>query len=377
MDRARVRLILMLGPSLAYPGGMTQVVRAYAAAGLFAAWPVEYIPTYAGRTLLAKLRPWLAAMGTVLARLAQRRAAILHLHSAAFGSFWRKSALCALAAAFRVPYVLHLHDGRLPEFYDGGCGPLARAWVRAVLRRAARVVVLTARWREVVRAIEPSARVVVIGNPVEVPAALPALRVPARQVLYLGWLMREKGLLDLVRAMPAVLRVAPQASFVLAGSGVAGAGDRATVVALARALGVERALSFPGWVDGREKRELLRASDVFVLPSYAEALPLGVLEAMAAGTPVLATRVGGIPDVIEHGVSGMLVEPGAPQALAEAIARLLTDDALRARLRENARHEVAARYSRAAVIAELEALYRSLGLHPLAPSPEPTACAAS
>lgn len=366
----------MLGPSLAYPGGMTQVVRAYAAAGLFAAWPVEYIPTYAGRTFLAKLRPWLAAMGTVLARLAQRRAAMLHLHSAAFGSFWRKSALCALAAAFRVPYVLHLHDGRLPEFYDGACGPLARVWVRAVLRRAARVVVLSARWREIVRAIEPSARVIVIGNPVEVPAALPALRVPAGQVLYLGWLMREKGVLDLVQAMPAVLRVAPQARFVFAGAGVA-VGERAAVVALARALGVERALSFPGWVDGREKRELLRASDVFVLPSYAEALPLGVLEAMAAGTPVLATHVGGIPDVIEHGVSGLLVAPGAPQALAQAIARLLTDDALRARLRENARREVAGRYSRAAVIAELEALYRSLGLHPLAPSPEPTACAAS
>src|SRR5690606_15006381 len=153
MDRAHVRLILMLGPSLAYPGGMTEVVRSYAAAGLFAAWPVEYIPTYAGGNLLAKLRPWIAALGTVLVRLTQRRVAILHLHSAAFGSFWRKSMLCALAAAFRVPYVIHLHDGRLRDFYDDGCGPLARVWVRAVLRRAARVVVLTARWREVVRTI--------------------------------------------------------------------------------------------------------------------------------------------------------------------------------------------------------------------------------
>jgi glycosyltransferase involved in cell wall biosynthesis len=367
----------MLGPSLAYPGGMTQVVRAYAAAGLFAAWPVQYIPTYAGRTFPAMLRPWLAAIGTVLLRLGQRRAAILHVHSAAFGSFWRKSVLCALAAACRVPYVLQLHDGRLPDFYGRRCGSLARAWVRAVLRRAARVVVLTARWAEVVRAIEPAARVVVIGNPVEVPAALPALRVPARQVLYLGWLMREKGTFDLVRAMPAVLRVVPQATFVFAGSGVAGAGDRAALVELARALGVERALAFPGWVEGREKRELLRASDVFVLPSYAEALPLGVLEAMAAGTPVLASAVGGIPDVIEHGRSGLLVEPGTPQALAQAIARLLTDDALRARLRDNARREVARRYSPGAVLAELDALYRSLGLDPLEPSREPTACAAS
>ena len=367
----------MLGPSLAHPGGMTEVVRSYAAGGLFAAWPVEYIPTYAGHTFLARLRPWLAAVGTVLGRLGQRRVAILHLHSAAFGSFWRKSVLCALAGAFRVPYVIHLHDGRLPDFYHRACGPLGRAWVRVVLRRAARVVVLSARWRDVVQAIEPAARAIVIGNPVELPAVLPPLRTPARQVLYLGWLMREKGVLDLVRAIPAVLRIVPDARFVLAGTGIAGRSDRAAIMELAHALGVEHALSFPGWVEGREKRELFCESDVFVLPSHAEGLPLGVLEAMAAGTPVVASRVGGIPDVIAHRITGLLVEPAAPQALAQAIAKLLMDDGLRSCVRENARREVARRFSCAAVVAEVEALYRSLGLAPLDSSQGQTACAAS
>jgi glycosyltransferase involved in cell wall biosynthesis len=367
----------MAGPSLAYPGGMTEVVRSYAAGGLFAAWPVEYVQTYAGQTFFAKWRPWLAAVATVLGRLGQRRVAILHVHSAAFGSFWRKSVLCALAVAFRVPYVVHLHDGRLTDFYNRACGPLARAWVRSILRHAARVVVLSARWRDVVQTIEPAARAIVIGNPVEVPSTLPPLRTPARQVLYLGWLMREKGVLDLVRAIPDILRAVPDARFVLAGTGTAGRVDRAAVIELAHALGIEHAVYFPGWVDGGEKRALLCESDVFVLPSYAEGLPLGVLEAMAAGTPVVASRVGGIPDVIEHGTTGLLVEPAAPQALAQAIAHLLTDDGLRLRLRENARREVARRYSSAAVLAEVEALYRSLGLVPLQPSQGQTACAAS
>lgn len=355
--RPRQELILMFGPSLGYPGGMTEVVRCYSAAGVFDLWPLRYISTYAGREFSSKLRPWALALGTVLLRLAQRRVALLHVHSAAYGSFWRKSALCALALAFRVPYVVHLHDGRLADFYRQGCNRLAKAWLRAVLRKAARVVVLSPHWGEVVRRIEPAARTTVIGNPVRVPAVVPPLERRSRQVLFLGWLQEAKGVLDLVRAMPLVLRAVPGASFVLAGSG-----ETDSIARLARSLGVEHALRMPGWVDGAEKEELLRRAEVFVLPSYYEGLPVGLLEAMACGVPVIATRVGGIPDVIEDRVNGLLVEPGEPQALARALVAVLTDEALRRRLREAAHKSVFRRYSEDCVIADLQALYRDLGV---------------
>src|SRR5688572_16009036 len=105
------RLILMLGPSMEYPGGMTEVVRSYAAGGLFELGPLRYVSTYTGRQFTGKLAPWARALATVLVRLVQKRVALLHVHSAAYGSFWRKSVLCAMALAFRVPYVIHLHDG--------------------------------------------------------------------------------------------------------------------------------------------------------------------------------------------------------------------------------------------------------------------------
>jgi hypothetical protein len=94
--------MLICGPSMAYPGGMTEVVRAYAEPGLSGAWPVEYVATYAGETFVATLRPRLPTVGMMLVRLGQRRAAILHLRSAALDRFWRKSVLCALAAASRL-----------------------------------------------------------------------------------------------------------------------------------------------------------------------------------------------------------------------------------------------------------------------------------
>jgi len=369
--RSDARLILMLGPSMDYPGGMTEVIRAYSAAGVFEAWPLRYISTYAGRDFAAKLRPWLSAVCSVLIGLARRRVALVHVHSAAYGSFWRKSVLCAMAYAFRVPYVIHLHDGRLPDFYQRGCNALAKSWVRVVLRRAACVVVLSRRWRDEVHKIEPAARTTIIGNPVPVPVCVAPLQRPARRVLFLAWLHKDKGVLDLVKAMPIVLGSVPDATFVLAGSG-----DADSIASLARSLRVEHALRLPGWVNGKGKGDLLRQSDVFVLPSYYEALPVGVLEAMACGVPVVATSVGGIPDVIEDRVNGLLVEPGQPDALARAIVAILTDDALRSRLREAARCDIRKRFSSESVIKDLETLYRELGIQVHSISEDSKACAA-
>jgi glycosyltransferase involved in cell wall biosynthesis len=353
-------LIFMLGASLKYPGGMTEVVRSYAAAGLFDSWPLRYVSTYEGRSFAAKLWPWLAALGTVLAALARRRVALIHVHSAAYGSFWRKSVICALALAFRVPYVIHLHDGRLPAFRRD-CGAPSLAWLRFVLRNAARVVVLTRRWRDEVLAIEPQAATAIIGNPVPVPAALAPLARPARKLLFLAWLHKDKGILDLIAALPHILRRVPEAELVIAGGGGATCQTPESLKQLADALGVAHALRFAGWVDGARKQQQLREADVFVLPSYCEALPVGLLEAMAAGVPAVASRVGGIPDVITDRVSGLLVEPGEPRALAQAIVAILTDEALRRRLREAAHRDVQ-RYSTDAVLGELEALYRELGV---------------
>lgn len=363
------RAVLMLGPSMAYPGGMTEVVRAYAARGIFEAWSVAYVSTYNGRGIFTQLRSWLPALCRVLVLLVQGRVALLHVHSAAYGSFWRKSALCALACAFRVPYLLHLHDGRFSVFYQRGCRGLAKSWVRAVLRKAARVVVLTPRWRDEVRKIEPTARIAILGNPVPVSLSVRPFQRPARSVLFLGWLHRDKGVFDLMHAIPDVLRSVPEATFVLAGSG-----DVDAMMTLARSLRIEHALRWPGWVDGAEKDQLLRSADVFVLPSYYEGLPLGVLEAMACGIPVIATSVGGVPDVIEDRINGLLVDPGQPAALARAIVTMLTDDALRARLREAAHRDVRKRFSAETVIEELESLYRELGIQQ---SDGKSACAAS
>ncbi len=122
----------------------------------------------------------------------------------------------------------------------------------------------------------------------------------------MGWLEEFKGIRDLV--------------FEVCGDGSLSACVRQEVAEL----GLTDRFVFHGWVTGEAKREALARADVLVMPSHREGLPNAALEAMASGLPVLATRVGGLPDLVEHGRTGWLVEPSDPRGLGRALAECVS-----------------------------------------------------
>src|SRR5213078_4879446 len=117
---------------------------------------------------------------------------------------------------------------------------------------------------------------------------------------------------------PAVAASVADASLVLAGSG-----DVQELGRLIGELGIERSVRIEGWVEGDAKERLLRHAWVAALPSHVEALPMAVLEALASGVPVVATRVGGIPSAVEHQRQGLLIEPGDVSDLTRSLVSIL------------------------------------------------------
>lgn len=156
-----------------------------------------------------------------------------------------------------------------------------------------------------------------------------------------------------IRALALLRRQLPQATLTIAGSGPEGQALRA----LAAELSLADAVRFTGTLDRDELAALLREADLMLNPSLADNMPNSVLEAMASGVPVVSTDVGGVPHIVRHGQTGMLVPPGDPQAMAAAAEQVLTEPGLWSELAAAARHEVQ-RYTWPRVAERLAAIYR-------------------
>ncbi|MGE0711943.1 MAG: glycosyltransferase family 4 protein [Planctomycetota bacterium] len=164
----------------------------------------------------------------------------------------------------------------------------------------------------------------------------------------------HKGQRYLLDAAPQVLAAAPRTTFVIVGDGEL----RADLLAHADALGIAGAVRFPGF--RKDVPSLLKAMDVFVMPSHMEGLGTSVLDALAAGCPVVGTEAGGMPEILIDGETGLVCPVRDPAAIARALLRLLGDPALARRLAEAGAARVAARFSTDAMVEGTLRVYRRL-----------------
>jgi glycosyltransferase involved in cell wall biosynthesis len=319
LREGRVR-VLQLGPDLDVRGGVSSVEQLIC----------DYLPTYANishvptmneGSKLARLWVFGRACARLWRSLDSLEPTVVHIHFASRGSTLRKMLLAQMVLRARRPLILHAHGAGFDKFHRG-LPDAVRQMVNRTLQQANLVIALSSQWRDFfIRECElaPS-QVVVLPNPVRVPARCPDRTGRSEvQFLHLGRLGKRKGSYDVVHAfaaLPEGLRA--RARLVLAGDGdvdgvrqlAAGLGDRVRVLS---------------WIDAHERDRLLAESDVFVLPSYAEGVPMSLLESMAAGLPSITTGVGGIPDVFTHGAEGTLVTPGDHAQITAAMANYIED----------------------------------------------------
>lgn len=361
--------IVMAGPMPPMIGGMSTVIDDIAHSSL--AREVELIlfntgkRTPEGRSLMqavaARLnlwRAWWQAMTPVHHTLA-------HIHTCSGLSYFLDGIYVLLARLRGIPVVLHVHGARFDDFLDG-LSPIALHIAHFIAQRADRVVVLSAEWKHKLAARLPGASLSVIENGVSIPPPISSDKVADEIiVLFLGNLCQRKGVWDLVACagkLPSSVRL------VLIG----GEEDQgiASVLReyLARA-GLEDRVQLTGPLTGNSKFSWLYRADIFVLPSYAEGVPISMLEAAAAGLPLIVTPVGGIPSVLSDEEHALFVQPGDRDALSSAMVRLIESPQLRTRLGHAAREHVLERYGIENSARKYLDLYREL--RPAFFSPEP------
>jgi glycosyltransferase involved in cell wall biosynthesis len=289
--------------------------------------PIEFVRDIAPR---ADAR---AAAAT--ARVVRRvRPSLVHAHSSKAGALAR----IARPAFAGTPLVYTPHGYAFAGHFESeGERRRFRVAERALAPLASIVLCVCEAEQRLAAQVGPERRTRMVHNGVPDPAPAPphpvleALRRRGPVVGVVTLLRRGKGIETLVDALPELLAAHPDASVVVAGEGI----DREPLEARARSRGVAEALHLIGATGG--PMPLLSGADVFVSASWAESFPYNVLEAMAAGVPIVATDVGGTAEAIEHDVTGLLVPPRDPAALGGAIGELLSDPERAARLAGEAR----------------------------------------
>lgn len=256
---------------------------------------------------------------------------------------------------YRRPLVLTLHTS---HFLMRARRPLWRPILRRIIASADALLAASHEILDVALDLHPHPRAEALLNAVDTEVFRPAPAASAaagrRRLLVPRRLFAKNGVEYFVRALPGIVR-AVDAEAVVVGDGP----ERARLEALAGELGVADRIRFPGPRPHAQMPETLRAAELVVVPSLMEASSVAALEAMACGVPVAASRVGGLPEIVDESV-GALFEPADPESLAATVVRLLSDGEGLRRRGEAARRRVAERFSLARLVDRHLEIYRSL-----------------
>ena len=345
MNKNKPLQVVMLGAGLNCMGGISSVEKLILEQGI-PEFHLKHIATIENGSMVKKSLVFLKAIVNFSRTLLTKEVDLIHIHFCSRGSTFRTTILIVISFFFRIPIVLHAHGAGFEIFY-GNLPLLIQRNVSYLFCHCSHFIALSESWKKFYTTnlgLEED-KTIVLPNPVKFP-----LQTKDSQnhnpntedsntinFLFLGRIGKRKGTFELIKAFSLISsQQRSRASLTIAGDG-----DLENAHALIKDLDLTNRIVVHDWVNSEERDALLAKSDVFVLPSYNEGLPMAVLEAMSFGLPVVTTPVGGIPELISHGTEGLLIDPGNIQELSSAMQTLIKDEDMRNSLGAKARERVA------------------------------------
>jgi len=340
--------------STCIPGGILSMIKGLEASTLASKWNLSIICAHNNGSLLSRLAMALQAYLTCFWRLLRRKVLLLHIHAAERGSFFRKSIFVWMAKPFGVPVIMHMHAAEFREFFEN-CPNWIKLYIGWTLDQCDRIITLSSSWRDFYGRLTHT-RVDVIPNFTQARQLAPTNdKTTSVGVLYLGKFGARKGIYDLIQSVKAIYDQFPELEIFCGGDG-----EVDLVRNKVEDQGMSKRVHILGWVGPQERSELLNRCQIYILPSYAEGLPVAIIEAMEANLAIIATRVGGIPEMIQDGKNGLLITPGDIDGMTAALTSLISNSRLRSQLGGAARETFLSTYSEEKVIPQFEAIYRDL-----------------
>lgn len=342
--------VLMVGPALDSWGGVATVEKNILSAMESSSWDLSFVSTMEDGSAAHKVARFSRALLEIRKQLAV--VDLCHVHMALGMSFRRKFLVCRMAYQKGVPFLLHVHEGDFVSLYDA-LSAADKERVTWMFAHARCVIVLSEEWKRYFAAKFHLDTIEVLENAVSVSSKAATDR-DFKKFLFLGRMCPKKGVDTLLRSSKLLAEHTADFHVYIAGGGEKLESYRS----LASDLGLlDSQVSFLGWADEVMKERLFAECGSLVLPSRAEGLPMCVLEAMAHGCVAIATRVGALPELIQHGGNGFLYDYGDLEALAGLMHACMNNQEMAASVGDAGRHTIIERYSLDAYRSRLERLY--------------------
>ncbi len=345
---------LVVGPSLSLRGGVAHHVRTLLNSPLkenFELFHFRVGSEYQDNRLKIMIRS-ISTPFRFLIKLWQVKPNIVHFNP----SFDRKSLLreltmLSICKLLRFTSLVQFHGCSLSSLMKNNRLPY---YLQFILKWATHFIVLTETQKQPLLTFVPENKITVIPNMVDTSLFIKQSKRSNHIILFMSRIDIVKGVYDIIQAIPEVISQLPETRFLFAGEGP----DKVKLQLLSCTNGLAKQVKFLGYLDDEQKVNFLAQGDLFLFPSHHyEGIPYALLEAMAAGLPVIATPVGGVPEIIKDGEHCKMVPPEQPEKLAESIIKLLKNKRLRASMAKNNRATVEIKYDCKIVCQQFQQLY--------------------
>ncbi len=343
--------ILMIAPDMNFKGGIASVIKLYYDNGLYNN-QIIYFASYKGKNILFQLFFYFFfSIKYIFQLITNKNIKLVHIHTASRGSFLRKFFVAVIAKIFNKKILLHIHGAEFDIFYQKS-PTFIKKIITKTLNSSDLVIVLSKQWKDKVLKISLNPNVKILYNPTII-KELNQTNSDKTNFLFMGHLGKRKGVYDIIEAGKYITNKAVQINLY-------GDGNIEEFKKLVIDNNLQDKIIIKGWISGEEKIEVFKNSNALILPSYNEGLPISILEAMAYGMPVISTPVGGIPEAVENGFNGFLIQPGDFKALAERIDILASDEQLRENMGKESYRIAKEKFDIKVITKQLEEIYDNL-----------------
>lgn len=335
--------VLMVGMSLTKTrGGISTLIGGILKSDLKDDFVIEYIESQAEdfrsfNKLLLAIKAVFKFSGKILTKNQK----LIYVHIGSNASLYREPFFIVLAKIFGKKTVAHFHAGDVEEYLEkqSEIGKKIIAWAIGL---SDKLIAVSENSAQKLRKLAPKNEIEIIVNAIDTkPFSFSTDRFAERdefvRILFVGAMGKLKGETDLANAIKLIAAKHPNLRVSFLGFG----GEN--LQKYCAEIRIENLIEFVGAVSLEERLKFFEKADIFALPTYAEAMPLSVIEAMAAGLPIVSTKVGGIPELIDENEEGFLIEPANSIKLAEKLSTLISDQKLRLKMGEKAQVKIAER----------------------------------